>query len=316
MDVDKTAEKTAGPLATWYREAGVRSGPRRYFADETDQGRVFFPATLVPYLTHDAVRVLPPERLRELTIRHLYQFLFSTAHLETRVVNRGAELIANNRVGFDVPMAHRIDAFKVYCDEGYHSLYSLDLANQVAGATQVAIPEWGYGGLVDRLDATAAALVPDNPELARLMQVVVFETLITAVLNEVPADPTVITAIRQITRDHARDEGRHHRFFSAFFHQLWPSLDAAVRVTLAVALPALVRGCLAWDLEPVRSSLVLAGIDPPTAAAVISDCYGVDAGNARMRDMARTTVKLFQSAGVLDVAGAAEQFAAHGLEVT
>ncbi|HEX5811337.1 MAG TPA: hypothetical protein VFY38_04500, partial [Pseudonocardia sp.] len=106
----------------WYATSGVRTGVRRMFRDETDQGKVFFPDALVPYLAHDAVRELPPPRRRELALRHLYQFLLATTHVETRIVNRTAELVADGRSGVELPYAARLDAFKVYCDEGYHSL--------------------------------------------------------------------------------------------------------------------------------------------------------------------------------------------------
>ena len=302
-----------GPLDAWYRAAGVRSGARRMLVEELDEGMEFFPRALVPYLAHEAVRRLPPRQQRELAIRHLYQFLLSTAHLETRIVNRGAERLANGRAGVQLSMPMRLDAFKVYCDEGYHALYSLDLADQVARVTGVAIPRWDYGGFVDQLERAGAAALPTEPVLAQLLQVTVFETLVTAVLNEVPSDPSVLTVIRDVTRDHARDEGRHHRFFAAFFHELWSGLDRPVRERVARALPPLVHGCLLWDVEPVRSSLVLAGLDAPTAAGVVADCYGGSAGRARIADVARATVRMCQSTGVLDVPGGYESFASHGL---
>jgi hypothetical protein len=289
-----------GPLDSWYEVAGVRGGARRLFHEESDQGRVFFPANLVPYLEHEAVRELPLARLREITVRHLYQFLLSTAHLETRVVNRGAERIANNRSGLDLPLSSRLDAYKVYCDEGYHSLYSLDLACQIADVTGIALPDWNYGVFVDRLEEAARRLLPGEPVLAQLLQVIVFETLITAVLNEVPKDEGVVTAVREITRDHARDEGRHHRFFSALFHELWSQLPTELRHQVARAMPPLIRECLTWDLEPVRSSLVLAGIAEGTAKEIVDDCYDGNAGTQRVRDIGRATVKTCESAGVAD----------------
>ncbi|MDT3397229.1 diiron oxygenase [Streptomyces sp. B1866] len=312
MESETTPPAAARPLDRWYEAAGVRSGVRRRFHEETEQGRVFFPAALVPYLAHEGLRGLPPERVRELTIRHLYQFLLSTAHLETRVVNSGAERIANGRAGVDLPFADRIDAYKVYCDEGYHSLYSLDLADQIAAVTRVPVPDWDYGGFVARLAEAGRALLPGEPVLAQLLQVVVFETLITAVLNELPNDTTVVTAVRDVTRDHARDEGQHHRFFSAFFHRLWAGLDTSLRARVAHALPPMVHACLTWDTAPVRSSLLLAGVAEPTADAVLRDCYGA-AAVQRVHDMGRATVHMCESAGVLDVPGAREAFASHGL---
>jgi len=301
------------PFGRWYDNAGVRSGPRRLFHDETHDGKVFFPERLVPYLEHEALASLTPKLRRELTVRHLYQFLLSTAHLETRIVNRAAELIANGRSGLDLPMSSKVDAFKVYCDEGYHSLYSLDLADQIAKETGIAVPDWDYGGFVAALAEAGPRLLPDSPNLVPLLQVVVFETLITAVLNEIPIDPTVLTAVRDITRDHAKDEGHHHRYFAGLFHELWHQLDPSLRGPVAHALPELITACLTWDVAPVHGSLVLAGIDARDARDVVHDCYSGSAGRERISDICRATVRVYRSAGVFDVPGAAEAFAGHGL---
>jgi len=301
------------PFSHWYDNAGVRSGPRRRFHDETDDGKVFFPERLVPYLDHEALTTLTPQRHRELTVRHLYQFLLSTAHLETRIVNRAAELIANGRSGLDLPMSSKMDAFKVYCDEGYHSLYSLDLADQIATETGIPIPDWDYGGFVDALTEAAARLLPDSPKLVPLLQVVVFETLITAVLNEIPIDPTVLTVVRDLTRDHAKDEGHHHRYFAGLFHELWHQLDPSLRGPVARTLPELITACLTWDVEPVHSSLMLAGLTPGVARDVVHDSYHGSTGRERVSDICRATVRVYRSAGVFDVPGATEAFAGHGL---
>jgi hypothetical protein len=300
----------SSPFERWYDIAGVRSGVRRMFTDETDAGKVFYPQYMVPYLAHEALADLPQSRRRVLTIRHLYQFLLSTTHLETRVVNTTAELIANNRAGLDLPIRMRMDAFKVYCDEGYHSLYSLDLADQIAAATGIAIPPWDYGGFVDRLEEAGQRLMPDEPALVPLLQTVVFETLITAVLNEIPNDTSVITVVRELTRDHAKDEGHHHRFFTHFFNELWASLDHRLREPVARTLPALIQACLTWDVEPVRASLLMSGVDSATAATIVTDAYAETGSNA---DVCRATVRMFRSAGVLDVPGAEEAFATYKL---
>ncbi|WP_235497518.1 diiron oxygenase [Frankia sp. R43] len=302
------------PMKDWYDAAGVRGGTRRTFHRELEEGLVFFPPELVPYLAHEAVRTLPDSASRELTVRHLYQFLLSATELETRVVNRGAELIAGNRLGFEVPRSHRLDAYRIYCDEGYHSLYSLDLADQIATVTGIPIPRWDYGGFVEQLDLAADTILPDEPVLAHLLQTVVFETLITAVLNEVPTNPAVVTAVRDVTRDHARDEGRHHRFFAGFFHLLWSQLEPALRTRVGHALPPLIEACIAWDAAPVRSSLLLAGLDESTADSVLRDVYGGTATTSRIGTVAQATRRMCESAGVLDLPAVRETFAAHGIE--
>ncbi|MBO3749175.1 diiron oxygenase [Streptosporangiaceae bacterium NEAU-GS5] len=304
----------SGAFGRWYEQAGVRSGPRRIFVDDRAEGTVFFPRRLVPHLAHEAVRDLGDDVHEALTLRHLYQFLHSTTHVETRVVNQGAERIANGRSGVEVSVAERLDAFKVYADEGYHALYSLDLAAQVAAATGVAVPDWDYGTFVDRLARTAADALPDAPVLAQLLQVVVFETLVTAVLNELPADPSVVGTVRDLIRDHARDEGRHHRFFAAFFHRLWQGLGAGERRAVAGCLPGLILDCLRADVAPVRASLALAGLGRDAIEAVVADCYSAAGDPARIRQITRATVGMCRSAGVFAVPGAADGFAARGLD--
>jgi hypothetical protein len=311
MTSSNAVELSAEGFSRWYEVAGVRSGVRRMFQAEMEQGMVFFPATLVPYLAHPAVQGLGPDARRELTLRHLYQFLGSTTHIETRVVNRGAEAIANDRMGLGFEASIRLAAFKVYCDEGYHALYSLDLADQIASVTGVAIPDADYGGLVARLEASARRLLPDVPDLAQLLQVIVFETLITAVLKDIPSDPTVVSAVRDLMRDHARDEGRHHRFFAALFPELWTRLHAELRERVARTLPRLIRDCLSWDTGPVKDSLRAAGLDAEAAERVIHDCYRDDL--RRIREMTRATVGMCESSGVLVVPGAIDAFTEQGL---
>ncbi|MFJ8011414.1 diiron oxygenase [Streptomyces sp. NPDC096339] len=301
------------PLDRWYETAGVRGGVRRIFHAETEQGRVFFPHSLVAHLDHPEVKALAPERIREISVRHLYQFLHSTTHLETRVVNGAAEPVANGNTGMHFPSALRMDAFKVYCDEGYHALYSLDLADQIAAVTGIEVPDVDYGGFVTALQDSGRRLLPEDPLLAGQLQAVVFETLITAVLNEVPQDPTVVSTVRDLMRDHAKDEGRHHRFFSAFFLELWARLDRPRRILAARALPAMIRAALDWDVEPVRVSLRLAGLDEDRIEAVITDCYGKDAGISRIQTVSRSTLRLCAQVDAFDLPGAADAFASYGL---
>lgn len=303
---------SGGPLGQWYSSAGVRSGERRSFLRPRD-GKVLFPARLVPHVGHPAVAALPQARRELLVQLHLYQFLMATTHLETRVVNVGAERIANGRAGLDLSASMRMDAFKVYCDEGYHALYSLDLADQIACATAVPVPAWDFGGFVDRLAFAGRALLPDQPVLAQLLQVVVFETLITAVLNEAPGEPDLDESVRTVLRDHARDEGQHHRFFSGFFHELWAGTDRSLRPRVARLLPELVDVCLTADTVPARAALLVAGLDEADADQVVRDCYGGAADPGRMAEIARGMVAMCRSAGVLDVPGAVDAFAEHHL---
>ena len=297
----------------WYERAGVRTQERRLLADDLDAGLVLFPERQIPHLHHEGLRDLEPAARAGLVARHLYQYLQFTVHLETEVVNRGVVLVANDAVDLCVPRATRLDALRIYCDEGFHALSSLDLVHQVEAATGEAAPAYDFGPRARRVARTAHRFLPQQPTLAHLLQVVVFETVVTSILLEVPRDVTVQPTIRAAIADHARDEARHHAFFVAFFRELWTHLPGSLRRAVAPSLPHVVDDCLRPDLAPVRASLRAAGVPPDVVEEVVRDAYGEERVRASVRAASRHTVRLFESTGVLDVPGAAEEFAAVGL---
>ncbi|MEU5050277.1 diiron oxygenase [Streptomyces sp. NPDC021096] len=299
----------AEPRREWDERAGVRSCPRRVLGDELERGQLFFPPALVPYLDHPLVRALPADRRRALLARHLYHYLGFTAQFETRVVNRATDRIAGGRSGLRASTATRLDAYRIYVDEGYHSLYSLDVIDQVSRASGIPPAPYDFGPFLARLDAVGERALPDEGPLAQLLQVVVFETLITSILNDVPKDAGVLTVVRDIVRDHARDEGWHHAFFSALFRELWAQQPAPLRARVARCLPGLIRSSLLPDLRPVRASLAAAGLGPAAVADVVADSYPARRVDEDVRRASRHAVRLFEETGVLDVPGGRDAFA-------
>ena len=65
--------------------------------------------------------------------------------------------------------------------------------------------------------------------------------------------------------------------------------------------------------QPVGHALVSVGFSEADAAQIVEDCYGTAADPARVAAMARGTVGVFRSAGVFEVPGAQDAFAAAGL---
>jgi hypothetical protein len=292
----------------WYARAGIRTDPRRLLAGELEAGQLFFPPDLIPYARHPAVLALPEPRKRELFTRHLFQYLGFTAQFETQVVNRATERVAGGRSGMELPGSVRLDAYRIYCDEGYHSLYSFDVIQQLSAATGTAPLPYDFAPFLARLDDIGARALPGERALAQLLQVVVFETLVTALLNDIPRDGRVLTVVRDIVRDHARDEGWHHVFFSRLFRRLWSQLPGTTRGRVARCLPALIRASLLPDLRPVRASLTAAGLAPATVEEVVRDAYPRAEVDAGIRASARHSVRLFEESGVLDVAGGTRAF--------
>jgi hypothetical protein len=288
----------------WYERAGVRGHLRRTLDEDRETGLVLFPEKQIPYLGHEGLAALPAEARRALVARHLYQYLLFTVHLETKAVNRGVAMVAHNEVDFSVDPQTRLDAFKIYCDEGYHALYSLDIIQQIEAATGIAAQPYDFHPRLDRLDRTGDRFLPEHPGLAKLLQVVVFETVVTSILSDVPRDPTVYRVVRDVVGDHARDEVYHHAFFVKFFRELWANLPSGLRPSVARSLPRFIDDCLRPDLAPIRASLRAAGLSPQVVEDILDDCYSEAAVRASIRSASRHTVRLFESVGAFDVPGA------------
>jgi hypothetical protein len=301
-------------LSNWYERAGVRTDPRRMLEIEDDIHKAFFPEHLVPHLDHPLVDPSDHELRRYLTIQHCYQWLRFTMHFEVAVVCRATQQIADGSTGLNLSDACRMDAYKIVVDESYHSLYSLDVQHQLEARSGAEALEYDFGPFIRDLDRVGEDL-PQHRMLVQLLQVVVFETLITSILADIPADESVVTLVRDTVRDHAIDEGRHHAFFSSFFRYLWGQLDTPTRNLVADYLPLLVLRSLRPATDPARAALLNSGFDAEQVREIVTDSYSRDRVLASVRHSAAKTIRLFDDVGVLDRPGVRDNFIQHGLIV-
>lgn len=303
----------ADATQSWYARAGVRSAPRRNVVSSADLlGKRFFPDHLVPHFRHEALRDIDEQRHRYLSAQFLFQWLDFTAHFEVSVVNRVAQRIATGTAGFDVSAASRLAAFQIYVDEGYHSLYNLDIRQQLEAASGLAALPFEFGSFLARLDSIGGN-IPEYRELLQLMQVIVFETSVTSILVDIPKDDSVVKVVREVVRDHAIDEGRHHSYFAALFRSLWSQLPSAVRSTIALCLPELVVHSLAPYFKSSELALRAVGLPADVTSGVIADSYSAAASLAYVRAASARTISLFEHCGVLDTPGSEDRFREFGL---
>ncbi|MCP3803366.1 diiron oxygenase [Allokutzneria sp. A3M-2-11 16] len=300
-------------LRNWDERAGVRADPRRLLGGPHELNGNFFPKHLVAHLGHPVVEAAHVDVRRFLEAQHLYQFLRFTANFETRVVNRAAEWIANGSAGVHLPPALSAEAFKIYVDEGYHALYSIDVQRQIEAASGIPAVDFEFERFLTHLDGVGVAEFPQHTKLLQLLQVVVFETLVTSVLTQVPEDPDLIPLVRETVRDHAEDEVRHHAYFAGFFEHLWATLDHGTRTEVARFLPELIVSSLRPSKAPAARALASAGFAPAVVADIVEDSYGAEAAVAEIRRSASKTIGLLRRAGVLELPTVHERFVASGL---
>ncbi len=307
---DAPAQGYRSPLRSWHERASVRTAPRRLVGDPAD--RFYFSPDLVPVAGHRLVKSLPDSAFRTLLIQHLYRYLEFTAKLETLVVNRTVLGIAHGTVGVRLPEAMRFDAYKIYCDEAYHTLFSADLARQVEKKSKIApvLPEQPF--FLRRLAAFQDELPPHHRALLELVFVVISETLISGTLAEVPDCSDVVSAVRETVADHATDEGRHHAYFAAFLKYLWAQLSPTDRARASLWVPRLMDMFLRPDLTAIREELVRHGLSEEDADSVVADVYSFEAVSAHRSGVARLALRYFFELDAFETEQAREELSAYG----
>jgi hypothetical protein len=296
----------------WYDRAAVRAAPRRLVEVDDDIHKAFFPEHLVLHLSHPLVDPDDHRLRRYLIAQHLYQWLQFTTHFEMAVVGRATQRIADGGSGLDLSPTLRANAFQILIDEAYHSLFSLDVQHQLETRSGISALTHDFGPFIANLDAIGEDM-PEHGILVQLLQVVVFETLITSILSDIPADESLVGVVRSTVRDHAVDEGRHHVFFAAFFKHLWGQLDARTRTLVAGCLPRLIVRSLQPATAPAEAALRVAGFAEGQARQVIAESYSAETVIEGIRRSSAKTIRLLEEVGVLEIPGAREEFVAQRL---
>jgi hypothetical protein len=300
------------PFRSWDDKASVRTAPRRVLA--ANEGRLFFPPDLAPVVGHPLIhREGGQAAVSTLLTQHLYVYLWFTTKLEVQVVTEAVRHLAFGDVGdLWLPDQMRSDALRILCDEDFHAVFSADVAHQVEEATGVT-PALCEPQFEHQLSQTVLALPEPLRGLGRICFAVVSETLISGKLSRIPRDERVATAIRDMVADHARDEARHHAYFSHLFKTLWPQLPAPEQRALGVLLPRFITIFLEPDQGALMTMLASLGLSEGQAAQAICETYTPSAVLQDMRRASQATVRLFRAAGVFENPAISQAFYEHNL---
>jgi P-aminobenzoate N-oxygenase AurF len=299
-------------FARWYERASVRRSPRRLLLDGA-QHRVYFPPELVPAVSHRLVVAQGPDAVRSILVDRLHQYLQFTVELEATAVVPVTSAIARRRSGLLLPDAMYADAFRISTDEAWHAQFSYDLIMQVAATTGIAPWFVEPPAFAGRLDEIRDQLDPALRRLPDLIFAVISETLISAILSDLPHDDRLPKAVRDAVADHAEDEGKHHAYFRTLLGFLWPALDAEQRRALGPWVPRLIWAFLEPDYRAMGHALAAVGLGPDEVEQVLHEAYPLAAVSRTIAGAAGSTVRYFREVGALDDARTRDAFCAAGL---
>lgn len=152
-----------------------------------------------------------------------------------------------------------------------------------------------------------------SANLIKLFFVTVSETLITGVLHSVPQDQRVAPTVRGVIGDHAADEALHSVYFRNLFPMLWNSLSPREREIIGQVLPQLVWAFLVPDYSVESNVLRQLGFTSHDIARVLEEVYVPTQVAQAVRQAAKPTIKMFESAGVCATGAVKQVFADYEL---
>ncbi|MEN2395552.1 diiron oxygenase [Pseudomonas halotolerans] len=288
-------------LGDWDNKAAVRVRKNGYrLPDDLEQqlaSRDWFAPAFIPYIEHPLINKAGRSIAQRLAANHLVYFLDYTTLLEHRVVNRAVETIVHGELAVPIPIQMKTAALQLYTDEGYHALFSNEVAEQIAALYDIrdrAIPR-----RIDRLLGVIAAASPPDRPLAWFLLGFVSETIIAKELLSITRD-TLVSTVYLMLRNHLEDEARHSRYFSEVFQYLWSALAPEQRALAARLLLDIIGLYFEPDTAWLMRSLASVGFDEQDSLKIVAGLLQPDAHARRVRSGAVSTFTAMQQAGFFD----------------
>jgi len=297
----------------WDTQSSVRRYTRIVFQDEEDMGKVYFPPKLVPVVQHPFVVKLGPAVRREILIQHLYNYLEFTSCFEVEMVNWGVKRIFLRKTGFELSEEILLDAYKIYCDEGYHSLFCADLRSQIQAATGITPNRLDFQAFMLKLEKVQEPAPEYLKPTTRLFIVILFETLISLILQQIPKDEEVISAVRRSISDHADDEARHHSYFSNVLDIIWPQIAKEQQSMIGPLLPHFIIRSLEPQLETIKRRLAKFDLAQDEIEQIVEESYPRSEVIAGIRKTARVTLSILERNRIYEDPETLEAFRMSGL---
>ena len=156
----------------------------------------------------------------------LLEFVTKQARFEIECVNKVCQSLALNGYPFTIPEKFKLDALKIYTDEGYHSYFTKKLAQQIS--RHFNINDFDFTSCVDvhfdKIRNIGSRFSEEYSFLADLAVVFVAENQIVAdISNEMKA--LVYEPISAMFKHHMLDESFHAKYFAELLPVLWNHMD-------------------------------------------------------------------------------------------
>ena len=317
MSFQRKEEAYISHFINWYDRATVRSGPKRELVESVfdEPGRFFFAPGVAPIANHP--KVLQKNCQSQVLMAYLYHLLGFTTHLEHEVVNLSAKRIAHHELSYDLDQDMKLDAFKIYCDEAYHALFTAEFTFQIQNYLKISYQEYQYWIRQHPFFVLRNKLKTQYPAkdeyLIDLTASIVSEVLITHTLKHIPSEKSVIAPVREIIRDHAKDEGLHSLYFCKLFQVVWEQLDEYNQRVMGELLPQYISAYLSPNLTFFQQYLLGLGFQEYEIEQILRESYPPEMVAGTRQAASEQLVRVLRKSGVFDNPDTRWAFASHNI---
>lgn len=304
----------------WHAKAGVRSNPETYDLGLSTSsafdngGRSWHLPTYAGILQHPALDTLTAQQQEYVRGTQLLEFVTKQSRFEVDYVNWVASRLAHGKYLFKLPENLKLDALKIYTDEAYHAYYTQKIAFQITEF--YGICENDIAKYVDDFYQRTETMFADFPEQHRSLIMLAFviagETQIVSDISE-QMKGIVFEPIREMFRDHMRDEVFHAHYFSKVFEHCWPQLTASEKETMGLSFCTALEILSAPRTSIYHFSLGKIGYPADEIARFIRETYDNEHWLIhRAKERIKPTVELLSKHGVLDIPSVMGSFKERG----
>lgn len=280
-------------MGGWDNKALVRTKHIRETVTSREIDGRYFKHSLIKELTHRDMGAIDGDGIRTLEVLHLARYMASVEYVETTLINPALLHI----VDLDLPKDVRIGAYKIYVDEGYHALMSVELRESILEQFGLESFPAQTPAPLQRVFDWIESLEEGPRRLAQITAASINETLISANLTQAN-DPSLVKPVRGSIHSHALDESWHHSYFLQVFPQIWQRWPVEERSVVARHVPWVLSTLLSPDWVAVARDMSFVGVPMQNAQRIAAECYPENLTPADIQRAGRGSLTMLRRAGM------------------
>ncbi|MCB4389459.1 diiron oxygenase [Synechococcus sp. MU1617] len=287
----------------WDSTSSVRSNPNTYdlnLAANSASSKTWHLSGYSGILSLPLFADLSEDDINYVMGLQLLEFVTKQARFEIECVNKVAQDLAFGNYTYVISDEFKLDALKIYTDEGYHSYFTKKLANQIIA--HFKLPEHEISSVVNihfsKISQIGSQFDKKYSYLSDLAIVFVAENQIVADISS-EMKSVVHEPIVSMFKDHLVDEVFHAKYFAELLPILWGQMTDYEQTVLGINIceSMIVLGKPRTDIYYV--SLAKLGFAEEVIRDAIDLKYNNDEWNrVRLKDRMKPTIDLLSSVGV------------------